>query len=114
MVGVPYESYVGRGTTYKRWAERETFPTFTLALPPYFWYNQLRYKMRKHALTKEQKVALKLADLLDSVSLDLDRVGIEIARLSPTTSYNRLILVAESAVDEQDRKSIYNDRNYLF
>lgn len=62
----------------------------------------------------EQKLAVKLSNLLDSVSLDLDRVGIEIARLAPTTSYNRFILVAEAAVDEQERKALYNDTNYLF
>lgn len=70
--------------------------------------------MRKHALTKEQKVATKLAELLDSVSLDLDRVGIEVARLRPSTSYNRLILVAESAVFEQEKEVSTNGHNYLF
>lgn len=35
LVGVPL---------YLRGAERETFPTFTLALPSYFCYNELRYK----------------------------------------------------------------------
>ena len=93
LVGVP---------SYLRGAERETFPTFTLALPSYFCYNELRYKMRKHALTEEQKTAVKITKLLDSVSLDLDRVGIEIARIRPTTLYNRLVLVAESAVEEQE------------
>lgn len=100
LVGVP---------SYLRGAERETFPTFTLALPSYFCYNELRYKMRKHALTEEQKTAVKITKLLDSVSLDLDRVGIEIARIRPTTMYNRLMLVAESAVEEQEN----NGRNNL-
>jgi hypothetical protein len=70
--------------------------------------------MRRHALTKEQKTAMKLAELLDSVSLDLDRVGIELARLRPSTTYNRLILVAESAVYEIEKEVISNDHNYLF
>jgi len=65
--------------------------------------------MRKHALTEEQKTAVKITKLLDSVSLDLDRVGIEIARIRPTTMYNRLMLVAESAVEEQEN----NGRNNL-
>ena len=64
--------------------------------------------MRKHALTEEQKTAVKITKLLDSVSLDLDRVGIEIARIRPTTLYNRLVLVAESAVEEQE-----NNGNYI-
>lgn len=70
--------------------------------------------MRKHQLTNEQKIAVKLTNLLDSVSLDLDRVGIEIARLQPTTFYNRLVLVAEAAVDEKEREAQSNGRNYLF
>ena len=99
LVGVP---------SYLRGAERETFPTFTLALPSYFCYNELRYKMRKHALTEEQKTAIKMVKLLDGVSLDLDRIGIEIARMKPKTMYNRLMLVAESAVEEQE-----NNGNHL-
>jgi D-alanyl-D-alanine dipeptidase len=70
--------------------------------------------MRKHALTNEQKTAVKITTLLDSVSLDLDRVGIEIARLRPSTSYNRLILVAEAAVEEQEKEVSNNGINYLF
>lgn len=58
--------------------------------------------MRKHALTEEQKTAIKMVKLLDQVTLDLDRVGIEIARMKPKTMYNRLMLVAESAVEEQE------------
>ena len=65
--------------------------------------------MRKHTITQEQKIAIQLTKLLDSVSLDLDRVGIEIARIRPTTMYNRLMLVAESAVEEREN----DDRNNL-
>ena len=63
---------------------------------------------------KELKTALKIADLLDSVSLDLDRVGIELARLHPTTHYNRLILIAEAAVEEQEMQNVRNSHNPLF
>lgn len=61
--------------------------------------------MRKHALTNEQKVAVKMAELIDGVALDLDRVGIEFARLKPKTHYNRLMIIAESAVEEQETES---------
>ena len=74
----------------------------------------MRQMMRRLQLTHEQKTAIKLSALLDSVSLDLDRVGIELARLRPSTAYNRLILVAEAAVDEQEREALKNDTNYLF
>lgn len=69
--------------------------------------------MRKHQMTDEGKVALKIANLIDSVTLDLDRVGIELARLRPTTHYNRLILIAEAAAEEQDRANGIQ-QDYLF
>jgi hypothetical protein len=70
--------------------------------------------MRKHQLTDEAKVAMKIANLIDSVTLDLDRVGIEMARLRPTTHYNRLILIAESAVQEQESQSVRTSHYPLF
>jgi len=69
--------------------------------------------MRKHQMTDEGKVALKIANLIDSVTLDLDRVGIELARLRPTTHYNRLILIAEAAAEEQDKANGIK-QDYLF
>jgi hypothetical protein len=56
-------------------------------------------------MTDEAKVALKLGKLVDSATLDLDRVGIELARHRPTTYYNRLILIAESAIEEQEKQN---------
>lgn len=59
--------------------------------------------MRKHERTDEEKVALKIAKIVDSASLDLDRVGIELARLKPSIYYNRLMLIAESAQEETEK-----------
>ena len=69
--------------------------------------------LRKQQLTDEAKVALKIANLIDSVTLDLDSVGVEMARLRPTTHYNRLILIAEAAADEQDKMNGIQ-QDYLF
>jgi hypothetical protein len=55
--------------------------------------------------SRETKVAEKIAGLVDSVDLDLDRVGIELARIQPKTFYNRALLVMESAVEEQEKQS---------
>jgi hypothetical protein len=79
-----------------------SFPTFALDTPNYFWYNQDRRIMTK---SRETKVAEKIAGLVDSVDLDLDRVGIELARIQPKTFYNRALLVMESAVEEQEKQS---------
>ncbi len=65
----------------------------------------------RHKVSDEGKVALKIAKAIEGVALDLDRVGIELARLSPTTHYNRLILIAEAAVEEQESRNarLYHD-----
>jgi c-di-GMP-related signal transduction protein len=54
-------------------------------------------------LTKEQKVAYELMAELDSISLDLDQVGKYIGRQDNLT-YNRLIIIAESAQEEKQRQ----------
>jgi hypothetical protein len=67
--------------------------------------------MRK---TEEAKVADKIAKMLDSASLDLDRVGVELARIQPTLSYNRLILIAESAIEEKENSGVRINHYPLF
>ena len=52
--------------------------------------------------SNEEKVATKIADSLDSVSLDLDEVGRNIARMS-NLHYNRLLIVVESAEEEKEK-----------
>jgi c-di-GMP-related signal transduction protein len=54
-------------------------------------------------LTREQKVAYELMEELDSISLDLDQVGKYIGRQDNLT-YNRLIIIAESAQEEKQRQ----------
>lgn len=57
--------------------------------------------MRKLQVTNEQKVAKKITQLVSDVTLDLDEVGKTIANASPTITYNRVILIAEAAVEEK-------------
>jgi len=53
-------------------------------------------------LTKEQRLAKQIVDITNDVSLDLDDIGKTIANAHPTVSYNRFILIAESAVEEKE------------
>lgn len=53
-------------------------------------------------MSNEEKVALAIAKLLDSLTLNLDDVGKYLARLLPTTIYNRLMIIAESAEWEKE------------
>jgi hypothetical protein len=64
--------------------------------------------MRKRTPIIEEKIAVKISHLLSAVDLDLDKVGFYLAKLPSNIHYNRLILMAESAVAEKER---YNERN---
>jgi hypothetical protein len=66
--------------------------------------------MGKRELSEEAKTAIKLGKLVADSSLDLEGVGVELARIRPSIYYNRLIIVAESAVEEQEK--MYGRHNY--
>lgn len=70
--------------------------------------------MRKHILTDEEKAAKKIANVVSDVRLDLDSVGIYLARYAPTISYNRLLLIAESAEFEKENVDVRNSHHQLF
>ena len=59
--------------------------------------------MRKRIPIREEKVARKIAELLSPVDLDLDGVGFYVATQPNKIHYNRLMIIAESAVAEQER-----------
>ena len=67
--------------------------------------------MRKRA-TKEQRVAEKMVDLVNDLTLDLDAVGMYIASESTTTLYNRLDTVIDSAKETKEKQ--YERTNHLF
>ena len=83
----------------------ESFPTFTLDTPNYFWYNRDRRIMGKH-ITAEEKVAIKIGDLVADLRLDLDQVGIYLARHKPSINYNRLQEIADSAYYERANQAM--------
>lgn len=58
--------------------------------------------MRRNSLTKEEKIALKMSEMVSDVHLDLEELGKTIANSQPTLTYNRLILIAEAAVEEKN------------
>lgn len=51
---------------------------------------------RARRITKEERIAIKLAESVSDLTLDLDRVGMEMAT-SPTVLVDRLQVVLESA-----------------
>lgn len=70
--------------------------------------------MRKRTPLKEEKIANKISELLSAVDLDLDDVGFYLAHSQPKVHYNRLVLIAESAIAEQERINDRINHNTLF
>lgn len=66
--------------------------------------------MRK-SLAPEEKIAKHLAQLVSDVSLDIEQVGIYLARNFPNVSFRRLQVVIESA--EHEKESKY-DREHIY
>ena len=66
--------------------------------------------MRRKLVTKEEKVAIQLSNVLADLRLDLDMVGKYLVQLSPTLIYNRLIIITESA--EQAKENQINEHQY--
>lgn len=62
--------------------------------------------MRNKRITKEERVAKSLIELVNDFTLDLDSVGRYVAEQSPSVLYNRLDVVADSA--KQTKEEIYD------
>jgi hypothetical protein len=60
--------------------------------------------IRRHRLTDEEKVAMRLSAIVSDLRLDIEQVGEYLAVIAPTVSYNRLITIAESAQYHKEEK----------
>jgi hypothetical protein len=69
---------------------------------------------RRKVKTEEEKAAHKIATIVSDVRLDLDEVGVYLGRFAPTVSYNRLMLIAESAEFEKESIDVRNAHQPLF
>lgn len=86
---------------------------YRLVLYPPSFSGIMRGLMRR-IQTEEEKAAKKIATLVNDITLDLDSVGIYLARYSPTISYNRLMLIAESAEFEKENIDVRHSHEPLF
>ena len=64
--------------------------------------------------TKEEKVAETIANLIADHRTDLDQIGIHLARMVPKTTYNRLLIITESAEHEMENNIIRRTHEPLF
>jgi hypothetical protein len=64
--------------------------------------------------TPELKVATKISDLVNDLTLDLDQIGVHLANNNAIT-YRRFLEIAEAAKwDREERYHEATDDNYLF
>lgn len=64
--------------------------------------------------SKEEKLAETIANLIADHRTDLDQVGVHLARMVPKTTYNRLIVIADSAEHEMENSIIRKTHEPLF
>lgn len=50
--------------------------------------------------SEEEKVAEKIANLVSDLRLDIEQVGVYVGRTLPSTTTKRLLVIAESAENE--------------
>jgi phosphoribosyl-ATP pyrophosphohydrolase len=65
--------------------------------------------MRRRITTDEEKVVNAITKLIGHLTIDLDRVGIYLARIAPTVIYNRFMMIAEAAQAEKEEE-LSNER----
>ncbi len=62
--------------------------------------------MRHRGMTDEEKVAVKISNMICDLRLDIERVGIYLARMRPSTTFHRLEVMTESAQEERNDNGI--------
>jgi hypothetical protein len=65
-------------------------------------------------ITKEEKIARKLSDIVNDYTLNLDEVGKYFYRVAPKVSYNRITEIIEVAEMERENADVRNHHNPLF
>jgi hypothetical protein len=58
--------------------------------------------------TDEEKIVNTIAKLIGHLNVDLERVGIYLARYAPNVIYNRFMVIAEAAQYEKEEQSERN------
>jgi hypothetical protein len=69
---------------------------------------------RRLPITKEEKVAIKLSDIVNDYNLNLEEVGRYLARVAPRVSYNRIVEIVEVAEFEKENENVRHSHNPLF
>lgn len=70
--------------------------------------------MRKKPMTKEEKIAKTMIDLVNDYTIDLDMVGIYLAQQTSPLLYNRIDTVIDSARYHLEAEHDRQNHNPLF
>ena len=68
----------------------------------------------KHKMTDEERVALKISALISDLRLDIERVGVYMARVGGNVVNHRLDLLTEVAQEERSNHDIRANHYTLF
>jgi cell division protein FtsL len=69
---------------------------------------------RRLPITKEEKIALKLSDIVNDYTLDLEEIGRYFYKVAPRVSYNRIVEIVEVAEMERENQNVRHSHYPLF
>lgn len=67
--------------------------------------------MIHRGMTDEEKVAVKISNMICDLRLDIERVGIYLARMRPSTTFHRLEVLTEAAQEEKENNEFRTNYN---
>ena len=68
--------------------------------------------MLHRSMTDEEKVAVKISNMICDLRLDIERVGIYLARMRPSTTFHRVEVMTEAMQEEKDGTE-FRVQNYI-
>jgi hypothetical protein len=69
---------------------------------------------RRLPISKEEKIALKLSDIVNDYTLDLEEIGRYFYKVAPRVSYNRIVEIVDVAEMERENANVRHHHNPLF
>mgnify|MGYP000617906076 CR=1 FL=1 len=70
--------------------------------------------MRHHKISDEEKIAKQLAKIVSDLTLDLEAVGVALAKAFPNVIYHRLEIIKDAAEYEREAINVRTSHDPLF
>jgi hypothetical protein len=65
-------------------------------------------------ISKEEKIAIKLSEIVNDYTLDLEEIGRCFYKVAPRVSYNRIVEIVEVAEFEKENANVRHNHYPLF